>query len=363
LLISIKEKTLMNRSRSRRNSLRSILILSAALLLAGICLAQGSFVTFDGPHAGVASGHGTFPSAMNRLGGIALITIDDNNTTRAYVRHHKDGTYHQIQPPNTVATYISGLNSQGQVAGLFYNSSQQGLGYVRNVDGTYVILSPPGNTGVINIVGINQSGQVAGNAYFGSGGAMPFFWDPANPNTYVTFSVAGATFPAAKAINDSGQIAGAYTDTKSNRGRGFLRNSDGSISTFTLAPYLGVNSLSVAAMNNWGTVLGGFFDSNGSDAALFLRYSGGGQKYAFGLSHGGLEPAAINDNGIVVGTDFGGDTQYGNAFSVDKSLTVTLIPVPFSSQGTTANAVNNAGQIVGTYIDDNGASHGWIYLP
>jgi hypothetical protein len=25
--------------------------------------------------------------------------------------------------------------------------------------------------------------------------------------------------------------------------------------------------------------------------------------------------------------------------------------------------VSNSGQIVGTYIDDNGASHGWIYLP
>jgi hypothetical protein len=32
-------------------------------------------------------------------------------------------------------------------------------------------------------------------------------------------------------------------------------------------------------------------------------------------------------------------------------------------QGSTANGVNSAGQIVGTYIDANGASHGWIYLP
>jgi hypothetical protein len=100
-------------------------------------------VSFDGPNAGVASGNGTFPAAMNRLGGIALVTVDDSHTTRAYVRHHKNGSYLQIQPPNALATYISGLNSQGQVAGSFINTSRQTVGYVRNVDGTYVILNPP----------------------------------------------------------------------------------------------------------------------------------------------------------------------------------------------------------------------------
>ena len=352
----------MNCSSSRRNSLRSILVLTAALLLAGACVAQGTFVSFDGPHAGIASGNGTFPAAMNRLGGIALVTVDDSHTTRAYVRHHKNGSYLQIQPPNALATYVTGLNSKGQVAGSFINTNRQTLGYVRNVDGTYVILNPPGSTGLVNVVGINKAGQVALNANF-SGINMAFFWDPANPDTYVTLSVTGGTFIAAGAINDSGQIAGVYTDSKTNLGRGFFRNSDGSISTFTLAPYLAVTSFGVGAMNNWGTILGGFFDSNGSDSALFLRYSGGGQRYAFGSSHGGLEPAATNDNGIVVGTEFGGDTSYGNAFSVDRTLTETMIPVPFTSQGSTANAVNNAGQIVGTYIDANGASHGWIYLP
>jgi len=298
---------------------------------------------------------------MNRLGGIALVTIDDSGTTRAYVRHHRNGTYLQVQPPNALATYISGLNSQGQVAGSFINTSRQTVGYVRNVDGTYVILNPPGSTGLTNVVGINEAGQVAGNAFI-NGTQTPFFWDPAQPDNYVTFSVPGGTSPSATAINASGQIAGDSNDSK-NQTFGFLRQTDGTFSTFTLAPYLAVPYFIVGPMNKWGTILGGFFDSNGSDSALFLRYYGGGQKYVFGSSHGGLDPTAINDNGIVVGTDFPGDTTYGNAFSVDRSLTEKLIPVPFTAQGSTANAVNNAGQIVGTYIDANGASHGWIYLP
>ncbi len=351
----------MNCSSSRQNLLRPFLVLTTALLLAGSCLAQGTFVSFDGPHAGTASNHGTFPVAMNRLGGIAFITIDDTNVTRAYVRHARNGSYLQIQAPNAVTTLISGLNSKGQVGGIFYPNGPA-EGYVRNADGTYVILNPPGSTGMANIVGINESGQVAGNVYI-SGTLTPFFWDPAQPGTYVTFSVSGGKNTAAAAINDSGQVAGIYTDSKNNEGLGFLRNADGSISTYALAPYLGLSYFSVSAINNRGTILGGFFDSNGSDSALFLRYSGGGQKYVFGSSHGGLEPIALNDNGIVVGIEFGGDTQYGNAFSVDRSLTVTTIPVPFTAQGTTANALNNAGTITGTYIDANGASHGWIFFP
>jgi len=114
-------------------------------------------------------------------------------------------------------------------------------------------------------------------------------------------------------------------------------------------------------MNKWGTIAGTSFDEDNSSTDLYLRYAGGAEKFVIGSSRGAIQPAAISDMGIVVGTDFGGDTQYGNAFSVDKSLTLTLIAVPFTSQGTTANAVNNAGTITGTFIDDNGASHGWIY--
>jgi uncharacterized membrane protein len=204
----------MNHASSCRNTrlpLVIILTLAATFLLTGTCLAQGTFVSFDGPNAGVKAGNGTFPTAMNRLGGIALVTIDSNLTSRAYVRHHRNGSYLQIQPPNAISTSISGLNSKGQVAGTFYTGSQR-FGYVRDVDGTYVILNPPGAIGVNNVVGINEAGQVAGTAHLGATGT-PFFWDPAHPDTYVTFSVPGGAYVYATAMNDSGQIAGLYNDS------------------------------------------------------------------------------------------------------------------------------------------------------
>jgi probable HAF family extracellular repeat protein len=51
------------------------------------------------------------------------------------------------------------------------------------------------------------------------------------------------------------------------------------------------------------------------------------------------------------------------AFSMDRNLTPETIPVPFSNQSTRAIGVNNAGQIVGAFVDANGIPHGWLYLP
>jgi uncharacterized membrane protein len=347
----------MHRTSSCRNVRLPFLFLTLAttVLTAGTGHAQGTFVSFDGPHAGTQQYHGTFPVAISPWGGVVLMTIGDDGVAGAYVRR-PNGSYLQIQPPPG-GSYpsVAGINARGQVAGAYWDSQNNELGFIRNADGTYVTVDPPGSNGQTTIAGINDRGQVAGNAEV-NGAATPFFWEPGN---YVTFSVPGGTYPRAVAINNDGQIAGSY-GTSNYQSYGFLRKSDGTLSSFIIA---GNSSLQVNAMNNWGTIVGSSFDSNGSAGDTFLRYAGGGQKYIYGDSHGAVMPAAISDKGIVVGTDFGGDTSYGNAFSADRNLTLTLIPVPFTAQGSTANGVNKAGQIVGTYIDANGASHGWIYLP
>lgn len=286
------------------------------------------------------------------------MTTGDNGVAGAYVRH-PNGTYLQIlPPPGGSSVSVAGFNASGQVAGTYWDSQTYGRGFIRNADGTYVTLDPPGSNGLTNIAGINDKGQVAGNAVV-NGATTLFFWDPAQPGNYVTFSVPGAIYPVAVAINNDGKIAGWYY-TSTGEGHGFLRRSDGTISSFIIT---GKTNLQATAMNKWGTIVGVSFYSNDSATDTFLRYAGGGQKSVLGSSHGAIGPAAINDMGIVVGTEFGGGALYGNAFSVDRSLTLTLIPVPFTAQGTTADAVNDAGQIVGTYIDVNGASHGWIFLP
>ena len=112
----------------------------------------------------------------------------------------------------------------------------------------------------------------------------------------------------------------------------------------------------VAAMNNFGTITGNAFNQ-GVTSGL-LRYSGGGIKF-YGAISRRPQPAAINNHGVVVGymfSDGGGNA----AFSADRSLTVSFIPVPFSNTATSASGINDVGQIVGTYTDSNGVSHGWL---
>jgi len=221
-------------------------------------------------------------------------------------------------------------------------------------------VNPPGSNGLVNLAGINDKGQVAGTANPGQPWE-PFFWDTAQPDTYVIFNIPGGTFISAVAINDSGQIAGSYGS--SSQSYGYLRNSDGTISSFALLPSITGADLQVNAMNKWGTILGSFFDENNITTDLLLRYSGGGQKYVVGAERGGFVPAAISDKGTVVGLEYADETSPAMAFAMDRSFNNIAIPIPSNAQSSAATGVNTAGQIVGAYVDANGVSHGWIYLP
>ena len=113
----------------------------------------------------------------------------------------------------------------------------------------------------------------------------------------------------------------------------------------------------VTAMNKWGTITGNAFDQGVTSG--FLRYSGGGMKSYGSCSHCGPQAMAINDHGVVVGYFFG-ECDCNSAFSMDRNLNISAIPVPFPNTQTTASSINNVGQIVGTYTDSNGVSHGWL---
>jgi hypothetical protein len=170
---------------NRPSRCRSLLlfVLTAAFLPAGTGLAQGTFVSFDGPNAGTQQNHGTFPVTIGPWGGVLLMTIGDNGVAGAYVRHPNGSYLHILPPPGGSYPSVAGFNASGQVAGAYWDSQNNELGFVRNADGTYVTLNPPGSNRT-TVAGINDKGQVAGNASIAGGTGTPFFWDPAQPGNY-----------------------------------------------------------------------------------------------------------------------------------------------------------------------------------
>src|SRR6516164_8796225 len=66
----------------------------------------------------------------------------------------------------------------------------------------------------------------------------------------------------------------------------------------------------------------------------------------------------INNAGQIVGSFIDGTGQHGFLLSGDV---YTTLDDPFGAEGTVATSINNAGQIVGYYIDSTGEQHGFLY--
>jgi probable HAF family extracellular repeat protein len=232
---------------------------------------------------------------------------------------------------------VHNRTTEGQRAGTFVDSQSQQHGYVRNT----------------------EAGQVVGEGFVDIDKAITsFFWDPTQPNTYVTIEVPGEIGTSPTAINDSGQIAGVYLESTTRKRKGFLRGADGTFALFEIGTS---TNLQVLALNDRGTIVGSSFKLGITTG--YLRYSGNGRKFFGAQANGRPWSSGINDNGLVVGWFSYSNGSSDVAFSMDRNLTPEPIPVPFSNQSTRAIGVNNAGQIVGAFVDANGIPHGWLYLP
>ncbi len=149
-----------------------------------------------------------------------------------------------------------------------------------------------------------------------SGMATPALAQPHKP-TIIEFDAPGAgtgpyqgTFP--QDINDAGAIIG-FTDG----GNGFVRNPDGTFTSFVVA---GAEITVPESINSKGEIAG--YSCYNAVCTGFKRATGG-------------EITAFNVTGAGTG----------------------------EGQGTFAWNINPAGEIVGTYVDDNSVTHGFVRAP
>src|SRR5437870_6022328 len=219
---------------------------------------------------------------------------------------------------------------------------------VAMVAGTFQILTAASREFVVldpySPVGINDHGDIVG-AFGDASGLHGFLL---SRGTVTIISSPPCPIPSqfgpqmiANGVNNRGQVVGGYNPC-GNEGHGFIW-SDGVLTTIDVPnePFPSLNGI-----NDHGDIVGstavrGFLLSNGIFTTLVAP-----------STEDIPVPFGINNSGDIVG-DLGGD-----AFLLSKGQ-YTLFRVP-GSGFTEARGINDNGDIVGFWMDEEGSIHGYV---
>jgi hypothetical protein len=299
------------------------------------CLAQ-TITTFDMPNSTF-----TQPAAINAAGQIAG-SYSDGLGQHGFLRQ-KNGTPVSFDAPYPfqpggppVQTGATSINVAGQITGYVYHPTDVSFGFLRQTDGTFVVFGA-GRSGGADCLGVTENTLTALTV----------------PTGLVQFE---GSVPAA--INNSGQIAGACSaDTGLDSGIpvGFLRQRHGGIVRFAV-PTIGVGNpwTRALAVNSRGQITGDYCCTPPRDYHAFLREPDGTITTfdASSLSGQSTTPTAINSKGQITGYADHGFLREPDGSIVTFDVTNALFTQP--------TAINSRGEITGTYLDTGGLYHGFV---
>jgi hypothetical protein len=282
----------------------------------------------------------------------SVFTLDDQ----------KDPTFNQLL----------GINNEGTIAGYF------GSGAAGHPNQGYTLTPPYGQGNYHNenflgsvqtqVTGINDNGVTVGfwadannanlvNNNFGFVDNKGVFTDVVDPLGKGA-AAGGMTVEQLLGVNDKGKAVGFWTDSNGNN-HGFTYNiASGKFGEFDIA---GFASTTTTAINNKGDLAGFVTCANGSDVSFIQE----GNKLDWLSGPKGavsVQALGLNNEDQVVGsyTDATGAT-HGFLFD-QKSNTYTTIDDKNGVTGPTAmtvlNGINDNGQVVGFYLDKNGNTDG-----
>lgn len=162
-------------------------------------------------------------------------------------------------------------------------------------------------------------------------------------------------------VNDHDIAVGFYTDAK---GLDHGYTYDIVTKTFTTVAIAGASSVVPAAINDSGSVAGFFTNPAGATEGFLLRQSG--QLSVLDFPRATMTRAlGVNNSGEVVG-DYrlgSGRRARTHGFTWTQRHGFTTIDGPDGALDTTINGVNNTGELVGSYVTRAGSTDGLLAKP
>jgi uncharacterized membrane protein len=226
---------------------------------------DGGYSTFVAPGTGPESR--TVASDINNRGEIVGWS-DDGRQSLGYLRD-RDGTFEQIEHPDASGTIpnglggeiagtdVVGINDRGDLVGDFVADGTVN-GFVRNRRGTYTTIRPPRAAATL-LTAINDRGDIVG-VYSTIGPEDLLVGNPRafvySRGIYRGITVPGAAGTIANGMNNRGQIAGTYVDA-GGTAHGYVRDRNGDIETVDHPDAVGP-STAVYAINDKGELTGAY---------------------------------------------------------------------------------------------------------
>jgi hypothetical protein len=222
---------------------------------------------------------------------------------------------------------------------------------------TFKPFTMPGTQG-FTVSGVNSYGTVVGSAVFANAPSQGFIRYAGGGVKY--YVVPNSLFTSFTGRNDKGVLIGTYALIGTVTVKSFILN--GSTFTSISFPQRGPRGTVVTGINKWNTVVGYYIDSNQMYHG-FKRYSNGS---VVTLDYPGAQstsPAAINDFGTIVG-GYSGASSSGSFIYHNGQWATLDFSAESVGEGTSTGAVgiSNAGVIAGisswrfafTFLYDHG---------